>query len=213
MLSSTPKPSGYYRLEREDLISHIPAGEHCVLEVGCAEGRTGAKLKAEGRARIVVGLELNPDVAACALARLDYVCCGNLEHIDIPVPHGKYDYILVGDVLEHLVDPWAALKKLRNSLTPDGKIIYSVPNIRNWTVLFPLLFNGSWEYQTYGILDSTHLRFFTRKSCVELVRSAGMNVVSISPAGSRIARKLHRARLSLLAELAAVQFVVVCGRN
>ena len=204
------KPSEYYMLEREELILFVPYGAHRVLELGCAEGNTGARLKVDGRAAVVVGLELNPEVALRAQAKLDYVLCGNIEHADVPAPYGLYDYILAGDVLEHLIDPWSTLKKLKGSLKPTGKIIFSVPNLRNWTVLFPLLFNGKWEYQNFGIMDSTHLRFFTKKSCIALVKSAEMSLISITPAGSKIANKLHKLHMSTLVELAAVQFVVVC---
>lgn len=207
------KPLAYYMLEREELIADIPVGEHCVLEVGCAEGRTGKRLKEDGKARVVVGIELHPDVALRAQENLDCVIQGNIEVIEIPEPFGKYNYILAGDVLEHLVDPWSALRKLKDSLAPNGKIIFSVPNIRNWTVLFPLLLSGKWEYEKFGIMDSTHLRFFTKRTCVHLAESADMRVVSITPAGSRIAKKFHRLHLSSLVEFAAVQFVVVCEKK
>lgn len=206
------KPDQYYSLEREDLIAGIPKGDHCVLEVGCAEGRSGKLLKTAGKARVVVGIELHPDVALRAQENLDYVIQGDLETIVIPEPFGKYNYILAGDVLEHLIDPWSALRKLKEVLAPNGQIYFSVPNIRNWTVIFPLLFQGKWDYQQFGIMDSTHLRFFTKRTCIQLAESADLNVLSITPAGSRIAKKFHRLHFSTLVELTAVQFVVVCEK-
>lgn len=207
---TTEKPFGYYKHEREDLICSVPVGDHRVLDIGCAEGKTGKRLKKDGKALVVVGIELHPDVALRAQENLDCVVQGNVESIEIPEPYGKYDYILAGDVLEHLVDPWSVLKKVKYALAPSGRLIFSVPNIRNWKVLFPLLFQGKWDYQKFGIMDSTHLRFFTKKTCIQLAESADMRVVSISPAGSRIAKKFQQLHLFFLVELTAVQFVVVC---
>jgi len=207
------KPLAYYMHVREELVSVIPVGIHCVLEVGCAEGKTGKRLKDDGKARKVVGIELHPDIALKAQKNLDYVIQGNIENIEILEPYGKYNFILAGDVLEHLVDPWSVLRKLKKALAQNGKIIFSVPNIRNWTVLFPLLFTGKWEYEKFGIMDSTHLRFFTKKTSIQLAESADMKVISITPAGSRIAKKFHRMHLPLLVEFTAVQFVIVCEKK
>lgn len=206
------KPSEYYMQERGEMIACVSPGDHCVLEVGCAEGRTGARLKDEGKARVVVGLELNPEVAKVAEGNLDFVVHGNVESITIPEPYGKYDYVLAGDVLEHLVDPWSAMRKLHAALAPGGRVVFSVPNIRNWTVLFPLFFAGKWKYEEYGIMDSTHLRFFTKKSCMMLAESANFRVVSVKPAGSKIANMFYRMHLGTLVEFTAVQFVVVCEK-
>jgi len=213
MKSLKDKPSEYYKKERRGLISHIPAGEHCVLEVGCAEGKTGARLKSEGRASKVVGLELNHEIALRAEENLDCVICGDIEKIQVPEPYGKYDYVLLGDVLEHLVDPWGAIEKLKLSLSSQGTIVFSVPNIRNWTVLFPLVFKGKWEYERHGIMDTTHLRFFTKRTCRKLVEEVDMRLISISPEGSRVANKFHRLHLSLLVDFTAVQYVIVCEKK
>ena len=92
-----------------------------------------------------------------------------------------FDAVLCLDVLEHLLDPWTVLEGLAGHLAPGGTAIVSIPNIRFHKALLPLLLWGDWAYEERGVLDSTHLRFFTRKTAMELVRGAGLEVVTVEP--------------------------------
>jgi 2-polyprenyl-3-methyl-5-hydroxy-6-metoxy-1,4-benzoquinol methylase len=83
----------------------------------------------------------------------------------------------LGDVLEHLISPVNTIKKLLNVLKPGGRILITVPNIRYWKVILDLIINDKWEYTSWGILDYTHLRFFTKKSIVDLMKSNNFNVI------------------------------------
>jgi 2-polyprenyl-3-methyl-5-hydroxy-6-metoxy-1,4-benzoquinol methylase len=103
---------------------------------------------------------------------------------------GRVDVLLLLDVLEHLRDPWTRLTELRTLLTPTGVVIASIPNVRNIKVLRPLLVSGEWQYQSSGILDRTHLRFFTRRTVLELFAGAGYEIQTITPTGPLQANRI-----------------------
>lgn len=202
----------YYRHVRSELIEGIPAGEHRVLEVGCAEGATGAGLKKSGCASEVVGIEMSPEAASIARERLDYVVCGDLEKLTFDescFTPNSFDYVVCGDVLEHLNNPWLQLKRLFKFLKPGGKIIVSLPNIRYYEVSFPLVFRDDWTYKESGILDSTHLRFFTKKTSVQMLSKAGLSNVTCQPLIQRRRDRLfQKGSFGLLSGLIAPQWVL-----
>ena len=212
MLDYKEKPSEYYKHARREIVDEVPIGSDSVLEVGCAEGRTGAVLKAEGRAKWVVGIELMDVAADQARMVLDQVLCGNVEQMDLPFIESQFDVIILADVLEHLVDPWSILRRLKSYLKPNGLVIVSLPNVRNWRVLMPLFFLGKWEYQDEGIMDRTHLRFFTRMGMMELLEECDFEIKKIEPTGQR-SKKFLRLHMGCLSELTAVQYVLVGMRK
>jgi SAM-dependent methyltransferase len=183
-----------YTGDRCDLWPYVPPGTGTVLDVGCATGEVGAALKAQGRAREVVGLELSPDAAAEARRRLDRVIEGDVEAIAVPYPDGYFDLLLYADVLEHLRNPWALAARHRRLLRPGGRVVASLPNIGHYSTLLMLL-RQQWRYQDRGIMDSTHLRFFTRPGVLDLFRRAGYAQVRLYRRGGegpkqRLARAL-----------------------
>jgi 2-polyprenyl-3-methyl-5-hydroxy-6-metoxy-1,4-benzoquinol methylase len=170
------KQNNYFAFVRKDIEPLLPKRTGRVLEVGCGRGGTLAWLKATGRARWVVGIELFADAAAVARTKLDELHEGDVDqHIDILAP-GSFDLILCLDVLEHLVDPWATLRRLQSLLRPGGQLIASLPNIRHHSVVLPLLLTGKWRYETAGIMDRTHLRFFSRATAIDLLQQAGLQL-------------------------------------
>jgi 2-polyprenyl-3-methyl-5-hydroxy-6-metoxy-1,4-benzoquinol methylase len=145
-----------------------------VLDVGCATGYIAARLAERGCP--VTGFEVDPASAALAEEHCERVIVGDLESpADRAAIPAGFDVVLLGDVLEHLVDPWAALSFVRGLLTPDGVVVTSIPNVAAWTVRLELA-RGSWRYTETGLLDRTHLRFFTRRTAHELVRGAGFEI-------------------------------------
>ena len=208
---STEHPD-YFKLVRFDLIDQLLPGPNRVLEVGCAEGWTGAELKRRGCVSEVVGIELNPKAAAKARKQLDQVICGDLENLSLDesfMRPASFDYIIVGDVLEHLRDPWGQLAKLSTCIKPQGRIIASIPNVRHWSVLLPLCFRGEWTYCSHGILDSTHLRFFTKNSATSLFHSAGLSVQKCQPSlWRRYERVINWMSFGLMEEFLAEQWVL-----
>ena len=144
-----------------------------VLDVGCAGGYLGRVLA--GRGCQVSGVELDPEAAEAAAKVLDDVLVGDVESLDLVGHFGKesFDVVVLGDVLEHLVDPAAALRKVAPLLTDTGSVVASVPNVAHGAVRLALL-SGRFDYRPLGLLDATHLRFFTRESLHELFREAGL---------------------------------------
>lgn len=182
----------YYKNSRPELHRYIQIGQNRILELGCAEGLLGESLKRKGLASEVVGIELVPGAANAAEQRLDRVICGDIElldHEELGLDVGYFDYIICADVLEHLRNPWSVINWLVTLLKPGGLLVASIPNVRHWSVLLPLAFKGIWQYRSCGILDQTHLRFFTRKTSIQLLEDSGLQVVSCD--GSPLRRKMN----------------------
>src|SRR5689334_13119233 len=156
------------------MLSMIPAGSR-VLETGCANGRFSNVLVEHGCT--VVGVELDSDAAQEAARFCESVIVGDLEdpEVQAQIPTG-FDVLLFGDVLEHLVRPWEVLQQLRERLEPGGSVVISMPNVAHWDVRVGLLF-GRFDYQYDGVMDATHLRFFTRRTLWEMLEQTGFRVV------------------------------------
>ncbi|HZP42304.1 MAG TPA: class I SAM-dependent methyltransferase [Candidatus Binatia bacterium] len=169
----------YYRRAREELQDLLPPRPRRVLDVGCGEGALGAAVKRAHPCCEVLGVELSPEAAAVARARLDRVLVGDVERVDVAVD-AALDAIVYGDVLEHCVDPWAVLRRHAALLADGGRVVVSLPNVRHWAVILGLL-RGAWEYQEAGILDRGHLRFFTRREGERLLAQAGLRVRGVRP--------------------------------
>jgi methionine biosynthesis protein MetW len=147
-----------------------------VLDIGCGTGSVTETIMCEKNVEIV-GLEPNPQRAEAARGR-GFEVVNGIYSQDIPDHHGKFDYILFLDVLEHLSDPSAMLTEVAGALNEGGIIIASIPNVAHWTVRFSLLF-GRFDYVPFGIMDATHLRWFTRKSVIRLFEASGYRVEQI----------------------------------
>ena len=165
----------YYRNTRPEVVQLVPLTAKRILEVGCAAGETGRVLKERQVGVEVVGIEFNPQAADLARTKLDGVLCGDIETIEqLPYPDEHFDCLVCGDVLEHLRDPEQVLKKLLRYLKPEATVVCSIPNIRHQSVLLDLLANGRWQYRDEGLLDRTHLHFFTRVEIGEMLARLGL---------------------------------------
>ncbi len=169
------KPPDYFRRVRTDIADLLDASYKGVLDIGCGTGNTAGWLKETGRCAWAGGVEPT-GAAAEAARRLDYIFAGGVEDFLNSADRPPVDLILCLDVLEHLVDPWTAVRRLAGLLPPGGTLIASLPNVRFYKVSLPLVLHGRWEYQSEGILDATHLRFFTRDTALGLLTSAGLVV-------------------------------------
>ncbi|MZH46819.1 MAG: glycosyltransferase, partial [Nitrospinae bacterium] len=171
------KSSSYYQNVRHDLIPLVPDNAKCILEVGCAAGMTGRELKKRSGA-FVAGIEMNNKAACAAKNVLDDVVQGNIEDIELPYSKNSFDCILFADVLEHLIDPLSVLQKVRPLMKNKGTIVASIPNVQFHGVVHQLI-EGNWTYEKEGILDETHLRFFTFKEIEKLFSQAGYSIARV----------------------------------
>jgi 2-polyprenyl-3-methyl-5-hydroxy-6-metoxy-1,4-benzoquinol methylase len=210
----TNKPEDYFakaRLEIEPLL-RFEKGQPCVaLEIGCAEGYTLEWLKKAGYCSWVAGVE------PYARRHPDNRSIDRFDRLDIEtqlpdIATASVDLILCLDVLEHLNNPWEAMRRLSQLLKPGGLWIISVPNIRNYHVLADLAFRGRFFYTDSGIMDRTHLRFFTRSSLIEMVESSGAQVDTVI--GSDSTRWQKRILTALgLGDLLAKQLLVAATKQ
>ncbi len=171
--------SGYHDHARPEVQRLIPPSARTVLDVGCGAGALGAALKRQGVLQ-VIGVEADPKAAEAARKVLDRVHLGDIEDLGLPYPPETFDWIVLADILEHLRGPWGVVKRLTPLLTPHGRVIASLPNVRHWSVLRGLL-EGEWTYLPAGILDRGHLRFFTLRSGRALLEAADLTVIQILP--------------------------------
>ncbi len=170
------------------VLDQLPSGG-AVLDVGCASG--GLLVALGGHAGRRVGIEPDPVAAATARRHADEVHVGSVYEVD--PGSASFDVVVLGDVLEHVADPAAALRRAAGWVAPGGRLVISVPNVAHWSVRLEVL-RGRWEYQASGILDDTHLRFFTWASGCDLVRGAGLTVVErraiVSGLGAHLGRRI-----------------------
>lgn len=214
------KNVNYFSNIRHDLIDLIPSSMHqCnVLEIGCGNGATLSYLKQIGIAQKTTGIELFP-ITPNKYDKIDMFFNENIETMIFPqyMLH-SFDIILVGDVIEHLVDPWSALQRISDLIKNDGKIIISLPNIRHYSVLNNILFHGTFKYETSGILDQTHLRFFCKKDILALIKNSGLKVETITSSFDKESFRskkywLNKITIGLLKDFFIFQYLIVASKG
>lgn len=166
-----PGYSSFIRDEIINLISEPVEKQMNVLEIGCACGGSLLKIKSIYKNAELYGIELNDHSAKIAKTFAE-VISDNIEKGDLSFPKHHFDYIILADVLEHLYDPWNVLKEMRNYLKDTGKILISIPNVMHFSLLRQVI-NGNWTYADSGILDRTHVRFFTLSELNKMLVDAG----------------------------------------
>ena len=205
------KSNDYFDEVRGDILSLLPRKINRLLEIGCGSGNTLNYIKNKYRCDWTCGVELVHEVAEMARSKVDLVIEGDIENIDLPIEPASLDVILCLDVLEHLIDPWKVMSKLGVLLKSDGVIIASIPNVRNFHVIFPLIFRGEWKYLDMGILDKTHLRFFTRSTAIKLIESSGLKVDVVKETGFERGSKTRMANLvtlSIFKQFFVMQYLI-----
>lgn len=180
---------GYSSAVRDDLLSIIDYKRSRVkiLEIGCACGGTLLRIKNNNPSAELYGIEICEPAAEIA-KNFAEVLTADLESLERLDFIAKFDYIVMGDVLEHLFDTDAVLQKVHSWLNQTGKLVVSVPNISHVSVVMSLL-SGQWEYDDSGILDRTHIRFFTMDSIKYYLQKNGFQIDLL---GSRVAKVDHQ---------------------
>jgi 2-polyprenyl-3-methyl-5-hydroxy-6-metoxy-1,4-benzoquinol methylase len=172
----TKKKPDYHDHTRAELLTFFPQPPRALLDVGCGAGGTAAAAKERWPACRTVGVELDAEAAERARARLDRVLEVNAETLDLFAEgEREIDAVLLADVLEHLVDPWSFLRRLRAMVRPGAAIVASIPNVANLWLLEEIA-AGRFTYTGGGLLDVTHLRFFTRATIGTLFTESGYTI-------------------------------------
>ncbi len=177
-LNYSVKPKHYFGSPRPEMLEFVPKNTKTLLDVGCGSGQFLNMVKSNIDCEIW-GIELEKSAGEMALEFTDKVFLGTIEENLDKMPRNCFDCVSFNDVLEHLADPYSILKKTKNLLTADGVIVVSIPNVRFFKNLYRYLILKDWKYEDEGILDRTHLRFFTQKSIVEMCDSLGFEIINI----------------------------------
>ncbi|QDQ28911.1 glycosyltransferase [Chitinimonas arctica] len=175
--------TGYHDGRRPDLVDMFSNEPRLLLDIGCAAGGTGLYFKQKYPDARVWGIEMNEAAAAKATTRLDRVLVGKFEDFDLAlegIEPGTLDAVIVADVLEHMYNPWQVLTALKPLLSPRAQIVSSIPNVRNIGLMEDLA-QGYWRYDSWGLLDITHIRFFTYKEMLRFYHETGYHVVRSVP--------------------------------
>jgi ubiquinone/menaquinone biosynthesis C-methylase UbiE len=167
----------YFSIVNAEIVRLIPESPGRILDVGCADGSLAEMIRLNKKPDAIVGIELLKSVAAKAEGKLDEVRVGDAEALLPEIPDSSFDWVILADSLEHMVDPWKTMAEVKRILKPAGRLALSVPNVRNLNVILSLLFRGLWNYDRSGILDKGHLRFFTKSSVQALLHEQGFQIL------------------------------------
>jgi 2-polyprenyl-3-methyl-5-hydroxy-6-metoxy-1,4-benzoquinol methylase len=198
------KPPSYFEQARPELVSFLPPHLGRVLDIGCGAGGVGRAIR--DRADTLTGIELDAGAAARARESYDDVHTGGVDDV-LESLAGPFDTVLAYDVLEHLADPAAVLRRVRTLATSDALLHASVPNARHWSLVRDLVLRGTFGYTSAGHRDETHLRWFTPRDLRALLESTGWRVERSGHAPlSRAGRLAERATGGRSAEFLVYQW-------
>lgn len=166
---------------RRDIVALVKGENLNILDVGCSTGINGKYLLDKGIAGRVIGMELDDEMASHARQTYEKVIVGDLNQSKTleELAGESFDYIIFGDVLEHLVNPDKVLQDIRQHLAIDGSVIISVPNIQHLDVFIHIFLKGTWPRNERGIFDKTHLRNFTLKDLKTMINDADLKLVDL----------------------------------
>lgn len=207
---------------RPDILKLVEGKDLRILDIGCATGTNGIWIKKNLNVELLVGLEIDTEMAEVAKKSYDEVYNVDIEtaNIDITFLNYSFDYVILGDILEHLKDPWNILLQVKTILKQNGKAIISVPNIQHIETFIQVYMKGKWAYNERGIFDKTHIRFFTLKNIEDLVSFAGLKVEKVSRnfrfrdrIGSKYPLKSGKILNGLFRNLFTFQYIVLCRKG
>jgi len=163
----------FHQSVRTDMLEFLPSEYSKVLDVGCCNGSFKQALNKSAECW---GVEPFEKAAEIAKTKMDKVLMGSYDDVEKEIPDNYFDLILAFDVIEHMEQPWNFLQSIKKKMTKNASIILSIPNVRWIYNLKELLYKKDWKYKDEGILDITHLRFFTEKSIVRLLNENGFEI-------------------------------------
>lgn len=168
----------YPKTLRQEVLPLVPIAARSILDVGCGSGGFGITLRLACPERLLWGIEMDKTAASTAVDHYDRVLVGSFPDVLMKYKVA-FDCVVFNDVLEHLIEPSEALHRAKQYLSHKGVVVSSIPNVRFVRTVADLVLRGNWTYTNSGVLDRTHLRFFTRKSIVRLYTDCGYEVESL----------------------------------
>lgn len=162
------------------MAKHLPSNAKMVLDIGCGRGNFAPQIKQVCPDAKVYGMEYEPAEAKLAEAHFERVWCGDIFALEEWGIKERFDVIIFNDVLEHLNDPWKCLRLIKTIMSENGRVVASIPNMRFWPIMSDLVWNADWRYREAGVMDATHLRFFTQTSMRRMFEESGYRVESMT---------------------------------
>jgi len=190
------KSEQVYSSTRQEMTQFLPSEYSKVLEIGCNVGNFRQFLNKPCQ---YWGIEPFEEAANIAKTKIDKILVGFYDNVINEIPNNYFDLVIANDVIEHMEQPWNFLKSIKEKMTEKASLVLSIPNVRYYNNLKNLLFYKDWEYVDAGILDITHLRFFTEKSIIRLLNENGYQIEKMQGINPIRVRK-RRLPLYLLAK-------------
>lgn len=179
--------NGYFCNFRSEMLSFLPSAPVNILEIGCGAGNFIAQIRTEGERW---GVELDSIAATEASENLTKVLNGTFTEVKNKLPVKYFDLVICNDVIEHMPDHDAFFHDIKDVMTDKGSLVGSVPNVRFYKNLRNILFRKDWKYVDSGVLDRTHLRFFTFKSMERSLKESGFHIQQLKGINSAITGSL-----------------------
>lgn len=206
----TAKPERYFQGSRPDVVELIPGVNNRIIELGCGTGMTLQSARQAGKASEIVGIDIIDRLPQHDQLTRYYQ--GDIDGLALDMERESFDVAICADVLEHLVDPWNTLKKLAALLKPGGILIVSIPNARDYTLALKLLFTGDFKYQSEGLLDKGHLRFFCKRNIIEMVHQAGFQIEKFIFRPQKLRKVLYYLSCGIMEQFIVKQYLVVARK-
>ena len=208
----------YYGHPRWEMGTFVPSTARRLLDIGCGAGAFAAGLKEKsdqsGHELEIWGVEMSPEAAKLAAEVMDTILTGDFSSVRSELPEGHFDCIILNDVLEHMTHPDEILRRIKPLMAPGAVVVASIPNVRYFFNVLDLVVFGRWDYIDEGILDRTHLRFFTASSIKQMFEDAGYRVDTLSginATGSLKFKLMNLLTLGRWSNMKYLQFAVVAS--
>ncbi len=205
------RPESYFDSIRDDMLEYIPGHVKKTVEFGCGRGGFSSLVK-ERLAAETWAVEIDKASAAVAAGKLDKIICADVHEGLKQLPDNYFDACIFFDILEHLANPYSLLSGVKTKLAAGGVVVASIPNIRYYRAFAEYVFGADWRYRQQGIMDKTHLRFFTKRSILRMFDELGFEILTIEgihPTSSRTYKILNLMLLGALSDVRYKHFAVV----